>query len=493
MSDTQYDPMTHISEDQWHASRHVRHKLLRDPYRPRYHFVSPEGFDGPFDPNGNIYWRGRHHMGYIYMERGVFCWGHVSSIDLLHWRHHGPMLMPTLDSPENGIFSGNAYLDKDGRRVLCMYHGCGAGNCLAWSDDDNLEHWHKLPGNPLAPNPPGPNPLNPDGADHTSWDPCGWIEGDTYYGIFGGQKNTVWKSRDLKTWTKCGPLLAEAYPGIDFYEDISCPDFFPVRDKWVMVCISHRLGTRYYVGRWENEKFHPEYHEMMSFCDNEFFAPESHTDGRGRRIMLAWVFDGRNTPVRNASGWSGTMSLPRVLTLGADNRLLMTPVEELATLRYNPFAAANVNVADGAFTPVPFRAVEENVLDTEAELAGAGAAEFGIDVCCSADGGEFTRIGYETATGRLKIDTHHTGPNQRKCAIEAAPINPLGAPPAGPLKLRIFVDRSIVEVFANDGKLALSRTVFPSKGSGGIRLYALGGAAKATSLRVWDIMPTNAC
>ena len=50
-----------------------------------------------------------------------------------------------------------------------------------------------------------------------------------------------------------------------------------------------------------------------------------------------------------------------------------------------------------------------------------------------------------------------------------------------------------MEVFANDGKLVLSRTIFPSKGSGSIRLYALGGAATVKSLRTWDIMPTNAC
>jgi hypothetical protein len=119
-----------ISDDELHSARHMRHKLLQDPYRPLYHFVAPEGHAMPFDPNGNVFWRGRHHMGYIYQERGVHFWGHVSSTDLLHWRHHSANLLPTSDSPEQGVFSGNSFVDRDGSRVLCLYHGVDA--VTAW-------------------------------------------------------------------------------------------------------------------------------------------------------------------------------------------------------------------------------------------------------------------------------------------------------------------------------------------------------------------------
>jgi len=472
-----------VTDDELHSARHMRLKMLCDPYRPAYHFVCPEGLAMPFDPNGNVFWRGRHHMGYIYQERGVHYWGHISSTDLLHWRHHQPMLFPTLDSPESGIFSGNSFVDNDGRRVICLYHGCGAGNCIAWSDDDNLERWHKQQGNPIVPTPP-----DPEKADHTSWDPCGWIEGDTYYAVFGGQKNTVWKSRDLCQWTMCGPFLAEAYPGVDPYEDISCPDFFKLGDKWVMVCISHRLGTRYYVGEWKNEQLHPEYHEMMSFCDNEFFAPESYTDAKGRRILFAWVFDGRNEPVRSLSGWSGTMSLPRVMALGPDHRIWMTPAEELKTLRYNETVVGPTVIPADSEIPVAFKAVEHNVMELETELQSEGAEEWGVNVCCSPNGREQTTIGYSRSEGKLKIDTTRTGLNQRNRSIEAAPLE---LAPGESVKLRVFVDRSIVEVFANDGRLALSRRVYPSGAAAGIRLYAKGGAAQASVVRVWDLMPTN--
>jgi len=470
----------------------MRLKLLQDPYRPAYHFVSPEGLARPFDPNGSIFWRGRHHMGYIYQERGVHLWGHVSSIDLLHWRHHAPMLVPTDDSPETGIFSGNAYLDHDGSRVLCMYHGVGAGNCIAWSDDADLETWHKHEGNPIV-----PNPEDPETANHTSWDPCGWIDNGTYYAIFGGKKNTVWKSTDMHEWEMCGPFLAAPYPGIDPEEDISCPDFFKVGDKWVMVCISHRLGARYYVGEWKNEQLHPEYHEMMSYCDNEFFAPESYTDDRGRRLLFSWVFDGRDDAIKNPSGWSGMMSLPRVMTLAPGNRMLMTPAQELESLRYNGVSFADLAIpADGA-SPIAFDAVTPNVFELEVEIDGGAATEFGVTVCGSADGKQQTVIGYDRSAGTLKIDTEHAGDWKRldesilKTPIATTESSPMKLDNTEPLKLRVFIDRCMIEVFANDGRLALSRVVYPPAGATAIALYSVGAAISAKHVRVWDIMPTN--
>ena len=103
------------------------------------------------------------------------------------------------------------------------------------------------------------------------------------------------------------------------------------------------------MGEWKDEQFYPEYHEMMTFADNEYFAPESYTHGRGRRILFTWVFDGRPEEVRQASGWSGTKGLPRMLELGADNRLVMTSVEELERLRYNGVSMADVMVLRSYF------------------------------------------------------------------------------------------------------------------------------------------------
>ena len=464
--------------DMINTSRDFRLKLLDDPHRPAYHFVTPEGYCGPFDPNGNIFWNGRHHMGYIYQHRGVHYWGHASSRDLLHWRHHKPSLFPTPDSPENGIFSGNGFVSKDGKEVVYLYHGCGAGNSIATSSDKDLDNWKKLPGNPIIPNPA-------DDALYRSWDPCGWVEDDTYYAIFGGQRPAIFKAKKLNKWKYVGDLFAHAIDGVDIHEDVSCPDFFKLGRKWVLVCISHRLGCRYYVGKWKNEQFHPEYHEMMTWADNEYFAPESYTGDKGRRILFTWVFDGRSGEVSEPSGWSGTMGLPRVLELGADNRLIMTPAEELQALRYNERSFSNVAVSSRGDKRL---GVEGNTIELEVKFKPTTAKEYGVKVCASPGGKEETVIAYDRAEGKLRIDARRSGRRQPKKSVEAAPMK-LAARES--LKLRVFVDKSIVEVFANDGRLVLSRRIYPERpDSVGVALFAKGGTAKA-GVRAWDMMPSN--
>ena len=78
------------------AARALRERLLADPHRPGYHFVIPEGTGMPFDPNGAIFWNGRYHLFYIFQDERGHNWGHVSSTDLCHWRHHPTKLVTVL-------------------------------------------------------------------------------------------------------------------------------------------------------------------------------------------------------------------------------------------------------------------------------------------------------------------------------------------------------------------------------------------------------------
>ena len=120
-----------------------RERLLSDPFRPGYHFVTPEGRCMPFDPNGAIYWKGRYHLFYIFQDARGHNWGHVSSTDMFHWRHHPTGLV-------DGMFSGNCFLNKCGRPTMC-YHQVGQGNAMAVAVDDELNEWTKLKSNPITP------------------------------------------------------------------------------------------------------------------------------------------------------------------------------------------------------------------------------------------------------------------------------------------------------------------------------------------------------
>ncbi len=464
--------------------RRFRNHLLTDPYRPTYHFVIPEDYAGPFDPNGAIFWRGRYHLFYIYQENRVHCFGHVSSVDLVHWRQHPTPLYPTADSPDRGMFSGNCFINKRGEATM-LFHGVGAGNCIATSSDDNLDQWTKLPSNPIIPNPKGNEP-------YASWDPCGWLEGDTYYAIFGGQPGksprpaSTFRATELDGWRHVGPFLHHEMPDVAANEDISCPDFFKLGGKRVLVCIAHNRGTRYYVGEWKNEQFHPEVHERMSWVDNLYFAPESLEAPDGRRIMWAWIFDQRNGETKRASGWSGEMALPRELTLADDKRLRMKPVKELERLRYNEQSLQNIAIAADKEVFLP--KITGNAIELELQIEPQDAKQVGIKICRSPGCEEETVVFYDAAEQKLKLDTNKSGLVEGTKKIEAAPF---GLKPGEVLTLRVFVDRSVVEVFANERQAAVRR-IYPSRpDSVGVSLFANGGEAKVRQITAWQMAPSN--
>jgi len=156
------------------STRKLRAKLQADPYRPGYHIVTPEGLCGPFDPNGALFWEGRYHLMYIIQTEKGHCWAHISSRDLVHWRHHPVALEP--GGADDGIFSGGAFVDKNGVPTI-TYWGLGnpCGICVATSTDDELERWTKSPHNPViretarrwSTAPPTPPPSGPRTATTT--------------------------------------------------------------------------------------------------------------------------------------------------------------------------------------------------------------------------------------------------------------------------------------------------------------------------------------
>lgn len=461
-------------------TRELRERILSDPARPGYHFVIPEGVAMPFDPNGAIYWKGRYHLFYIFQDTRLGKrsdhWGHASSSDLFHWHHHPTGLL-------DGMYSGNCFLNEDGVPTIC-YHQHGEGNAMAVALDDDLNDWKKLDSNPIT-------PQTREGDEHhgkyRSWDPFGWREGETYYAIFGGKRPAVAKSPELDgEWKYAGDLFAHGVEGVAINEDVSCPDLFKLGGKHVLLCISHRLGCRYYVGEWRGEQFHPESHARMSWVDNSFFAPESLVDNRGRRIMWAWILDEPLFGARTKHGWSGTLSLPRVLSLGDDGLLRMDVPKEIEALRYGEVRKGPLTVESG--TEVALEGVAGNSLELLVEMEGAEASHFGVKVCASPDGQEETSIFYDAGERLLKVDTRRSGPDDTPKIVEAAPF---GLKPGERLKLHVFVDKSVVEVFANS-RQAIARRIYPSRpDSIGVRVFSAAGDARVHSLKAWKITPSN--
>jgi beta-fructofuranosidase len=491
-------------------TRALREKLLRDPYRPGYHFVALEGICAPFDVNAAIFWKGRYHIFYIFQNEKGHCWGHASSIDLVHWRHH-----PTAFEPgegDGGIFSGGAFIDKNGVPTI-TYWGLGQGICIATSTDDELNEWTKSPHNPVIRETHfGYAVVEGGDGDKLVYgvaDPTAiWIHQGRYYMLTGnllilqkigrkqdrpehmGDTAYLFVSDDLINWKYLHKFYESdrKWTGLD--EDNMCPDFFalppaadggPASDRHMLLFISHNHGCQYYLGRYADDRFHPETHGRMSWVDNAFFAPESILDGQGRRIMWAWIREMRKT-----TGWSGTLSLPRVLYLGEDKTLRISPPKELEIMRYNPKTLENLTVTADA--ELPLTDIRGNSIELSIEMAPDGAGQCGVKVCTSPDGHEQTLVFYDATEKMLKIDPSKSSLGEGPKSVEAGPLE---LKPGEPLKLRVFVDKSVVEVFAND-RQAVMRRIYPTRtDSVGVVLFSEGGSSRLTKLKAWDMMPAN--
>jgi beta-fructofuranosidase len=499
------------------SARQLREQLLKDPFRPTYHIVAPEGLCAPFDGNGGLFLKGRYHFMYIIQNQKGHCWAHISSTDLVHWRIHPNALEP--GDGDSGIFSGGAALDKNGTPTI-TYWGLGkpGGVCIATSTDDNLDRWTKSPANPVIRETQLGLTMakTPDGKDTPvgAADPSAiWIKNGKYYVLTGNLLvlNEYWRKRkipehqgdtlylfssdDLVKWTYLHPFYTSDRKWTRESEDNMCPDFFPLpaspdggkaSDKHMILFISHNLGCQYYLGRYDNDRFDPQVHGRMTWVDNHFFAPESLVDSRGRRIMWSWVFDGRTGAAKLASGWSGTMSLPRLLWLNQDGQLGIKPPEELRVLRTNPRAVENVAVpADGE---VVLDKIAGNTLEIEVEIQPRGASKFGLKVCRSPGGEEQTLVYHDVAEQALKVDVRKASLGEGLKNIESGPL-PLKQGQS--LLLRVFVDKSMVEAFAND-RQAVVRTIYPTRpDSLGVSLFSQGGAARVKSLKAYDMAPAN--
>ncbi len=478
---------------------------------PLWHVAAlpDEGQCRPYDANGCIYWKGKYHLMYIFQHpaRG-HSWGHLSSTDLVNWTFHPATLVPMPGDPDKGIFSGNAFVNKDGVPMLCWF-GIDAGVCVATAEDDDLIRWKKHPKNPII---PIPKPSQAGHGVYKVWDPYLWLEGDTYYCLLGGNvlpngKDTLYlcKSADMVNWKPLHPFyehpdLSWTVPG----EDCSCPDLFKLGDKHVLMCISHKVGGRCYIGRFdkEKEKFYPEQHVRMNWPGGNFFAPESLIDDRGRRIFWAWVIAPRSFETQRATG-SGVQSLPRVLWLAEDGTVRIRPVKELEALRRNHRTIAPIELKADA--EVTLENVRGDSMELALEIDPGSAKQVGLKVRCSGDGKEETGIWYDVVAKKLRIDMSQStlrtdvvycdSPirmgGAKRTADNKHPQSTVEAPFAlvegETLKLRVFLDKPMLEVFAND-RQCVTQQIFPAgKESLRVKVCAKGGAATVRSGEAWDM------
>ncbi|MBO5888268.1 MAG: 2,6-beta-D-fructofuranosidase [Bacteroidaceae bacterium] len=410
--------------------------IYRERNRPQFHFTTRRGWIN--DPNGCIWHDGQYHLYYQHnpfeREWENMTWGHATSPDLLHWTEQPPVLFPdTLGT----MFSGSAVFDKDNtsgfgtKKNPPLVYAYTADRsekevqCIAYSLDGGMT-LHKYKGNPVI-------------DSHDKWqtrdtrDPrVFWYEPGGHWVLVLNERNghSIYTSANLKEWTYQSHVNG-------FWE---CPDLFPLPVdgnaddvRWVM----YGASNTYMIGRFDGKVFTPESGKHR-FSTGAIYAAQTFNDvPDGRRIQIGWAnIDHRGMPFR------GQMLLPTELTLRSTKdgvRLVSKPIKEVETLLsplYNSESGLKKQEANVALNKaLPQRGSGEgaNCLHLRATLNLTYATSAGLKF----DGQ--TLVDYDLNRNTLNGQFY-------------SPQDPTSLS----LTMDIYIDRTSIEVFIDDGLYSYS-------------------------------------
>ena len=483
-----------------------RKKMAGDPFRPIYHYVNPEG--NLNDPNGLCFWQGRWHLFYQAYppEDPRQHWGHIVSEDLIHWRDLPYAIYP---NPEYQCFSGSTLVD--GNRVISMYLGTRVGEMVAVSSDPLLLNWEKLTGKAVIPNATSSeNPL-----PYSVGDPFVWKKDGMYYSITGGRRNVgpgdkpvranfLFRSQDLKSWEYMHSFVEnDMFSRV--WDDGACPYFWPIGDRYILPFFSHTTGGQYLLGDYDKarDKFLVTAHGLFNFeawGPGGVHAPSATPDGKGGIIIIFNM-----NPAKPTVGWDQVMTLPRRLTLISKDKIGMEPAGDIESLRYDHKHIENMKLP--ANKEIVLDNIKGNAMEIIAEIDVKDAPMIEMNVLRSPGKEEFTRIAFfkqrgtrdwERYTGwerekllqaqhsliTIESSFSSTLPDVLSRAPETAPVL---LEPGETVKLRVFIDKSILEVFVN-GKQCVAMRVYPGReDSIGISLRSQGQDSELKSLDAWQM------
>lgn len=481
------------------------------PWRPQYHFSPPQNFMN--DPNGTVFYQGEYHLFYQYNPEGNvwghMSWGHAVSPDMVHWRNL-PIALHEVPG-EYMVYSGSAVVDWNNSSGLCKNPDLQDRSCLvaiytaAYKDrqkqhiafsNDRGRTWTNYSGNPVA------DLDAPDFRDpNVFWyaPQHKWI----MVAVLADERTlVVLDSPDLKHWSKRSTFG----PAGDTTGQWECPDLIelPVEGatekRWVLIINRNPgaptggTGVRYLIGQFDGANFTsevPDAPALWADWGKDFYATNTWNDmpaSDGRRVWIGWFSNWQYANTEPTILWRGAQTVPRRLMLRryADGlRLGQRPVRELESLRRERLRVANASVA-GANQRIRDAGLTGEVYEFEAELQPGKANDIGFRLRKSKNAE--TVVGYDVAKGGVYIDRTRSGevsfskdfPGRHFAEVERK----------ANVKLDVFVDRSSVEVFVNDGERVLSDRIYPPPGSEGIELYEAGDGGRVVSLSVWELAST---
>lgn len=462
------------------SSSTLSSRLSHDPRRPQFHLLPTHNWMN--DPNGPIFFAGKYHMFFqfnpVAAVWGNMSWNHAISDDMLHWKIYPLAFTMTPGGPDAaGCFSGSAILtEHEGKpRVYVIYtavirdkahetvrnEALRESQCLAWSEDPMLMEWTKLP-EPVIPRPP-------EGLAITGFrDPSVWKQGNYYFLTIGSGIEKVggcvllYRSKDLKHWQYLHPLISGTWNGrytpnpVGDGEMWECPDFFPLDGGHVLIYSSMgKVFWRSGILDKATMKFRTKESGLLDL--DSFYAPKTQLDAQGRRILWGWIPERRSQAEMIEAGWSGMMSLPRVLKLDPDGSLSMQFLPETVTLRQEALEESS----DSAVT----------LKNAMGEMSCVGKEETDMELSVALGSTELFTIRYSSQERAWIVDG-------RKVALQRSDTPNVHA----------FVDGSVIEMILSQRVGYTKRFYYPGTVAPDITIRASGIQGKP---RAWTISPIS--
>ena len=422
-----------------------------EQYRPLYHHTPAYGWMN--DPNGMFFKDGVWHLYFQHNPYGSqwenMTWGHSTSTDLIHWTFQGDPVQP---DAWGAIFSGSSVVDKNNtagfgeNAIVALYTSAGENQTqsMAYSTD-NGKTFTKYDGNPII------TSNVPDFRDPHMF----WNEDIKKWNMIlaAGQQMNIYSSDNLKDWKFESSFGAEYGSHGGVWE---CPDLMKMKvrgtdkEKWMLVCNINPGGpsggsaTQYFVGDFDGHKFtcesKPEVTKWMDYGKDHYATVTFDNAPNGRHVALAWMSNWQYANQVPTMQYRSANSIPRDLGLfeyKGNTYCSVTPSEEITAAR----------------SKKPSKSLSE-ACEMVVNLKGDAT------ITLSNSKGEKVVMTYKAKDETFSMDRTLSGKTDFSsdfAAITTAPVY-------GKMnKLRIFIDKSSIEVFDNDGKMAMTNLVFPTR------------------------------
>lgn len=472
----------------------------REKFRPAYHHTPLYGWMN--DPNGMVYKDGRWHLYYQYNPYGSkwqnMTWGHSSSEDLVNWEHHPLAIEP---NGLGAVFSGSSVLDPKNTAgfgedaIVSLYTSAGVSQIqsLAHSKDGG-ETFEIYPGNPVITQESEARDPNMFWNDETG-------EWNLLLAHALDHEMLIYTSPDLKNWT----LQSAFGKGLGSQDGVwECPDLFKLKvdgtdtEKWVLLCNLNPGGpfggsaTQYFTGDFDGKTFTADTDaegkvqtKWMDF-GKDHYATVSWSDAPDeRRTVIGWMSNWQYAPEVPTMQFRSANTLPREVGLftGADGQIYAssTPSPEVDALRDKIFKKASKMSVGSKAKSVAIPELCEITLDIKPGKATA------VNLSLENSKGEKVVMTYDVKARTLSFDRRESGITDFSQDFPAVTVAPTFNGTKDKLSLRIFIDRSSIEVFEKDGRFAMTNLVFPNEAYSQLKLASEGGSAEIKNLTIYTI------